>query len=364
MDLFNKFSPETFTESPTGSSKENPGKTYYILADQKKIKCYTTRSLEREAKILKKKIQACPVDKKLIWAAPFHKKIATHLSINEQKRIFWISVADFTEPNIHIINSHSKWIYFLRNIQRTDSYRIEIHPVLKDFGLQEFFQHEFENSAVRIKTIEHFEKVWEYNFHRNRDWWLQVEDIATLKTEKPDAIVLGGPSVDEQYDQLQTKKVIWCADTSLWPLQHRGLTPKVVFSIDAGRGSWEHFAQSAKNNKIKNMQLVADGLGFPGVLHLGFAKTYAYAGTHPLVQKTTHNHTILENKTGDVYGIIETVYKFLFDENLPEVFGRDGTHFKYKTHLRGSGHYYRMYPQVDRFTTLEQYFYQLSRRYI
>jgi len=360
MDIFNSFYPEISTESADSNSNQ----TYYIHINGKEIKCYTTRSLEREAKILKKKIADCPAQKKLIWAAPFHQEIAKFLNPVERKRIFWVSVADFTGQNMHIINSHSKWIYFLRNIQRSDSFRIEIHPVLKNSGIEKFFQNEFENSAVRIKTIEHFEKSWQYNFVKNRDWWIEQQDIALLKTDRPDVIVLGGPGVDDRLEELKNKNVIWCADTALWPLQKRGFEPQMVFSIDAGRGSWEHFAQSVKHNKIKQLKLVADVLGFPGILKLGFDQIYTYAGTHPLIQETTHNHTLLENKTGDVYGIMETVYKFLFDENLPEVYGRDGTHFKYKTHLRGSGHYYRMYPQVERFTTLEQYFYQLSRRYM
>jgi len=337
-------------------------------ANNKVVRCYSQRSLNREAKSLTQKLLAAAHDKKkLIWVAPFHTTLLKFVNPEYLKFLIWISPAEFSDPLMHIINSEEKWNYFLRDISMKDSFSIEIHHSLKSPEVNQFIREHLEQSAIRIKTIEHFEKPWEYNFYRNKKTWLNTPDITTMsaneQSNKPDLFVLGGSSVNNSFSEISKHKHIWCADTAFSPLVQNNIIPEVVFSLDAGMGSLEHFLPAKFTPHLKKVSLVIDPLSFPPVYSLPFQNIYTYAGSHPLIQKARHKHTYLENMTGDVSGLMDALFLWMYKEPIPEVVGKDGTHISYVTHVRGSGYYYRQYGKMNKLFTPETYFLALSRRY-
>ena len=163
-------------------------------------------------------------------------------------------------------------------------------------------------------------------------------------------------------NQLDSQACIWSADTALIPLLIRKQHPSLIFSIDAGMGSFEHYTY-AKFNINQKLTFVLDPLSFPKYYTIDINK-YTYASSHPLIQDIRHPHPILINQTGDVYGIMKALYEFLFPrKKMPDVIGHDPTSIHYTTHLRGSAYHQRRYHKMNRLDSPETYFYELSRTY-
>ena len=265
----------------------------------------------------------------------------------------------------------------MRTIEPNDSLTIDFHPSFygSDYlsESKECFQKMLRETALRLKTIRHFQKIWNYNLKANQNQWIKSKSLNQLNIQPPDLFVLGGPSVDEGLakKQISKKKHIWSADTALAPLVNQHIYPEVVFSIDAGFGSFEHYVYVTDEKKRK-IKFVLDAFSFPKYYRLGLY-VYTYANTNPLIQRINHKHPVLVNETGDVFGLMAASHQMLFpNEKLPGIVGRDidnRSHQKkpqktyHITHLRGSAYHTRRQYLMSRLNLPEEYFYRLSKRF-
>ncbi len=310
----------------------------------------------------------------LIWVAPFHKKIFSLLleKNDDLSPLIWICIHNFSS---FFLSSHPALCFNknqlqekMRTVSCDDIITIDFHMGLRGTQylsqLKETLEKMIRETAVRLKTIKYFYKIWEYNFRANKKKWLNTDSISHINTEMPNLFILGGSSVDDflSKNQLSTQTCIWSADTALVPLLLRQQYPSLIFSIDAGMGSFEHYTY-AKSDMNQDLTFVLDPLSFPKYYTLG-VKKYTYASSHPLIQQTRHSHQALVNQTGDVYGIMKALYEFLFPQKeMPKVIGHDQTSIRYATHLRGSAYHQRRYHKMNRFDSPEIYFYKLSKTY-
>lgn len=220
-------------------------------------------------------------------------------------------------------------------------------------------------AAVRLKTIRHFGRLWPVNFRLNLPLLRAMPDIRQLQIA-PDVLAMAGPSLDNLPDITQ-ESCVWCADTALPVLLHRGIRPAVIFSLDAGFASQEHFCGSAAFIRSGYPALVADALCSPPVLRLPFRRKFTYASSHPLVQQFTDtlrpDLTRIGNAEGSVGGLMRAVCAALFPGAKPLVLGHDRGHRRYITHARGTAYYRRSAEICNRLGGIEAYAYRLSRRY-
>ena len=191
-------------------------------------------------------------------------------------------------------------------------------------------------------------------------------DVSKLGELRPDALVMAGPSLDNAIEELRRAKTIWCADTALPALLKRHIFPRVVFSVDAGFASREHFVGAA-SKFLSSAALVSDILGNPPVQRLPFAEHLTYASSHPLVQEFCASRrgdlTFIENPAGDVGSLMRAVFARFFGDAPVKIFGHDGGHRRRVTHARGTAYFSRSYASCNRLMNAETYMLKLSRRY-
>ena len=337
---------------------------------------YTKRSLERESSILNKLLlEVSKKQNKLIWVAPFHIDIVCKIEKQLLTSLVWVDIATFTEVDTNIdftyINSADVLYKYILEIEAQDKFIIQNHAFIKDTYFLDLMNgillEVLNKAALRLKTVFHFNNIWQYNYRRNKEIWKKCKSIQELVVfSEPKYFILGGPSANIFLDTyLQNSNLkgqdLWCADTAFMSCILRGIIPKVVFSIDAGFGSYEHFSY-VNLDILKNICLVLDPLSFP-LLYNKSSMIYTYSNTNPLLIDEIHQFPRIENKTGDVYGLMEAVNTFLYQHNKPEIIGYDQKSISYVTHLRGSGYYMRQYTRNNRFITIGNYFYELSKRY-
>lgn len=340
---------------------------------------YSERGLAREGALLKQKLELAEASQKvLIWVAPYHPEIAKSISAAEggQPSLLWLSPAGFhgdSQPEAppFVVESLSGWEFFLREMRRRHQFVVEFHPrVGRHEELEGFIREGLRRGAIRIKTIEHFGKIWSYNSRRNAAQWAKVWDIkeALVKMETPpDLIVAAGPSLDEHWAKIKGARRVWCADTALAPCLAAGVMPELVFSVDSGYGSFEHFIQAARAG-IDNLAIVLDPLSFPQLFELPFKEIYSYNSSNPLFQEYLQKGegggpvTAVDNKRGDVLGAMLGAVEAM-GWAQPEVLGADGGHRSYATHVRGSAYHRRGGNFIWRLNPLETYFFALSARY-
>ena len=364
--------------------KSNAENGNYLIAPHDAIninhKVYSERSFVREIKALTSLLENSKnKNKTLIWIAPYHEKIFLNLKKDFLKNLRWISPVNFTDSKKDIIDNIDKLNFFLREINRSDSFSIESHVCFKIMGMQEYFQATIlrflKSSAVRLKTVSHFSTIWKNNFKKNLDKWILLHDLSYLNFPSPDFFILGGPSVDLNINKLKKNIKIWCADTALPVLLYYDIIPNCVFTVDAGHGSYEHFITAIDKKKIPEITLLIDPLSFPALFNLDFKSKFTCANSNPLIQKSKNNFTVIENTSDDVFGFMKSVFKLIYKKDLdiqmdninvedqPEIIGHDRGHVKRITHLRGSAYHRRQYMRNDRLATPELYFYRLSFRY-
>ena len=350
-----------------------------------KLLTYTAKSLDRESKSLSQKLdQVAKENSKFFWIAPFHENIFYSLNSRQKCNLFWICCANFSTKkfseliklqaeNNCLIFDFRALQFALQEIQKDNSIKIEFHPSLRNSSIfQELkgsIQDMIQEVALRLKTIQHFENIWCYNFKANFEKWKRCHPASEFEPQKPDYFILGGPSVTEFLKRFDDKKkTIWSADTSWMPLVHRGILPDLVFSIDAGYGSFEHFIYHATRIEKEKVRILLDPLSFPKFYNAGI-KAYSYISSNPLIQQAVQEDNqeleakfpFLSNETGDVYGIMQSFYFYLFPEtDLPQVIGHDKGPRKFETHLRGSGYHEREYTRSNRLETTENHFFKRS----
>lgn len=320
---------------------------------------YTQRSLRREVRQVNTLLrESSAQNSRLIYIAPADNRLLESI---DHLNFLWI-----TPPaeNLHpfFLDTHTALIKALRDISSDESLQIRIHPALVQITyLQKQLQSLLTEAARRLKTIAHFKNRWEYNFRRNREIW---QHLSFIQAVKPQLIIAGGPSLDEILPKIEKNTVIWCADTALESLLYHGLWPDLVFSIDAGHGSFEHFTGSRTRQKLKELKVVLDPMSFPLLYRLPFQKIYSYSSTHPLLQQKAADLPVLQNETADVTGAMAACYKRLFSENAADILkGNEGRVRHFISHVHGSAYHRRSYFLRERRFSSAGYFFKLCRRY-
>ncbi len=332
------------------------------------VTVFTARSAQRDLAQLKGLLHAAAPGNVPVIVAPYRTEFAELFS-GSGRFIFIAPVAFSTElpDDSRLIASDAAVEYFVNGIGQDDKFEIHVVPqwqALSEAMLQAA-QQLFERAAVRLRTIRHFGRLWQINFRLNAAH--QPTDIARLKDFRPDLLVMAGPSLDAAINTVAGAKIIWCADTALPALAAHGVFPQVVFSVDAGYASSEHFCGLVAEIRNRNMVLVSDLLGNAAVQRLPFTEKLTYQSSHPLVQQfcsmAAHTLTPVENPRGDVGSLMRNLHALLFGAAEVRVIGHDGRSLRKITHARGTAYFKRTYTQQNRLFTPELYLARLSRRY-
>jgi len=332
---------------------------------------YTRRSAARDLSLLKEKITATPSGHTCLIVAPYSAAFAPLFS--ETRAFFFIAPEIFTATlpdDARLIAHDAALEHFVNAITRDDKFDIFIPPQwgFLQTAVLDATRQILARAAVRLKTIRHFEKLWQINFRLNAPRASDCVDIAALGAlPAPNALAMAGPSLDNAIAQLKNCRMVWCADTALSALVRQGIRPQIVFSIDAGFASQEHFVALYDTIQQTGTILVCDLLGNPPVQRLPFRNKFLYANSHPLIQNFVMSHrlqlTPLENTSGDVGQLMLSALKQIFPKAKPMIFGHDGGHRNYVTHARGTAYYARAYQKTTRIYNAETYLYRLSVRY-
>jgi hypothetical protein len=362
-----KFSPRPLTAFREISA-EAAGGRYAVLFQGEKIPVYSDRSAARDLAQIKELIAAVPAGHTALLIAPYADSL--RVLLDTPQKFFWISPVHFA-PELpgdeRLVADDAGLERFINNVgadekftllpiaqwQQASAYVVQATRAL------------LERAAVRLKTIGHFARLWQINFRVNAAAAARYGDIAELRGQKPDALVMAGPSLDTA--DLTDYKAIWCADTALPALIARGTYPQVVFSVDAGFASREHFVDAIPAIRSHQMRLVCDLLGYPAVQRLPFAGHLTYASSHPLVQEFSAvvrpDLTPIENPAGDVGSLMRAVFQKFFGNAAVKISGHDGGHRRRITHARGTAYFRRSFAAQTRLVNVETYMLKLSRRY-
>lgn len=286
------------------------------------------------------------------------------------RRFFFIAPASFTDTlpdDERLIADAAALNRFINTVAAEDNFVLQILPQWQQLGaaMLRATRAVLERAAIRLKTIRHFGRLWPVNFRLNLPLLQKVPDIRELHAA-PDVLVMAGPSL-YPLPAIPPESCIWCADTALPVLLHQGIRPAVIFSLDAGFASQEHFVGCETFIRSGVAALVADALCAPPVLRLPFERIYTYASSHPLVQEFRNNLrpdlTEISNPEGNVGNLMLAVCAQLFSGLAPLVLGHDRGHRNYVTHARGTAYYRRSFAVCSRLGGMEDYAYRLSRRY-
>lgn len=332
------------------------------------IPIYSERSGARDLAQITQAIADTPDDHITLIVAPYAEALAGVFA-SEKKFVFLAPVSFTTKPvnDARLIADDAALDEFINAIGANDKFSVSLIPQWREASdyVASVVRQLLERAAVRLKTIHHFGKLWQINFRVNATAAVNYGDIAELRRLKPDYLVMAGPSLDNSIAEIQKAGTLWCADTALPALVAAGVNPAVIFSVDAGFASREHFVGCV--DALQRAYLVCDILGFPAVQRLPFRVRLTYASSHPLVQEFTVLHrprlTPVENAAGDVGSLIRVVYAKLFGSEPVKIIGHDGKHRRYVTHARGTAYFKRSHAGQNRLKNAETYMLKLSRRY-
>lgn len=328
---------------------------------------FSNRSVRRVSQYLSEQIRnAQEKGSVFLWVAPYFEEIGRHLP-EPSGSFLWLDPLSEDErlpPNEEVVSLKQ----FERFLLKTDArarFTIEVYSALRRAsGLPDYealLSNAFRKVASRLKTLAHFQKKWEVNFKHNREKFSSLRPWTELEIPPPGAFVLAGPSVDKHWTDISQKKHIWICDTALVSGLRQGIQPGLIFTIDAGKGTMEHFIGSSPDALRDSLALV-DPLVFPKILDLPVRGFYSYQSGNPLISQL--DLPPLDNETNDVYGIMESLYGQLYPgAPLPPIYGHEMKHKHYVTHLRESAYHARARLEMNRYKTPELYFYNLSRRY-
>lgn len=328
---------------------------------------YTNRSGPRDLAAFREAISQSKAGHTPVLVAPYVEGISGLFQSSAD--FVFLSPFSFsaqTPPDRRFVGDSPALEQFINSIEDQRKFAIHIAPQWREAGqtIGEITRKILERAAVRLKTIRHFGRLWPVNFRLNSPRATAYGDISELQTAgKPGALVMAGPSLDQAIPGLKNYQKIWCADTALMPLVLSGIFPQVIFSVDAGFASREHFVAASK--AIGKAILVCDILGSPAIQRLPFRKILTYAGSHPLVQEFNGQArlTMVANPRGDVGSLMQAVHDRVFGTAGDQVFGHDGTARRKITHARGTAYFYRSYAAQNRLRNVETYMLGLSRRY-
>lgn len=329
---------------------------------------YSERSSTRTLQQIQSLLDATPKNTIALVVAPF---IATLEPLfRSPSRFYFIAPATFSSTlpqDERLITNATGLERFINQIGPDDKFTIHVLPQWQNLApaVSRAVQAILERAAVRLKTIRHFGRLWQINFRLNYPLLKSLPDISGLRIP-PDILILAGPSLDLM-PQIHSAAQIWCADTALPVLLFRKLNPQVVFSLDAGFASQEHFIGTQEWLENYSCTLVADPLCAPAVLRLPFSEKFTYANSHPLIQAFAQTErsdlTALHNPEGNVGGLMLAACAALFPATRPQIWGHDRGHRKHVAHARGTAYFRRSAMARTRLATMESYALRLSRRY-
>lgn len=355
---------------------------WFLQSKNSLVRFYSKRSLLRDTQIFLKQWQELDDHQTLLIVAPFIKdlwlELEKEITNNSllKKKFFWLSFFFVTNeknalPLPFLISSFSDWQSFLQSLEGSESFKIFQHSQLKkieaaeNFSFHEWLKSQWQKAALRLKTILHFKKIWQKNFHQNKKIWLKSLDISELTL--PDALIFAGPSAQKFFLQKNNFHNIWVVDTVVSVCLQQGVIPNVVFSIDGGISSYEHFSFHKFSKLYKNVILVMDVLSLPAIVHKKFKQKVSYASSYPAAQialsHAKKKKSIVENSSGNVGGFMLATFQTLFGKKQVKIFGNDGEHISFVTHVRGSAYHQKQYLQNHRLQTCEQYFFHLAKKY-
>lgn len=340
---------------------------YICRHGETKLVFYSERSAARDLEQITALLESAGDSIPLI-VAPYSSALAPLFASG--RRFFFFAPAIFTDnlpDDARLIADAEALEHFINSVGAEDRFVVQILPQWQNLrtAMLQAMRQVLEQAAIRLKTIRHFGRLWPINFRLNLPLLQKIPDIRKLPVA-PDVLVMAGPSLD-MLPHIAPQSCIWCADTALPVLLHKGIHPAVVFSLDAGYASQEHFLASGSYIRNGAAALVADALCSPAVLRLPFAQKYTYASSHPLVQEFRQNFrpdlTEIKNPEGNVGNLMLAVCTALFPAARPRVFGHDRGHRNYVTHARGTAYYHRSFAVCNRLGGIETYLLRLSRRY-
>jgi len=348
-----------------------------ITSGNKKYLIFSKRSIKRQASIIENRIiELQKENKKLIWVAPFYLELYNLLS---HSNFIWLSPTlnidcdklngDGENQNVSILTKNKHITTLINSIRETDKFEILLHntiaqlPMSKNIlnGVNKIFR----RSAIRIKTIKHFGKIWEYNFKRNLEQYPKhsfLERELNKHTKKPDIFLVAGPSLNKVDPNYFKNKTIWIADTCISYCKKNNITPQKIFCLDAGKGSYEHFIKNL--DFIENCQLIVDQLVFPKILELPFQKISFYYSSNILCQQWHKKKIKIINETGNVLGLMKASFSYLFlDNQIPAIYGDDSMkHSHFVSHVNPSAYFNTAFNKQIRFFSCENYFFILSQK--
>lgn len=328
---------------------------------------YSERSAARDLQQIRT-LMANAGDSIPLIVAPYTAALAP--LFDSDNRFVFISPASFTDHLPHderLVSDEESLTRFINAVQVEDNFVVQILPQWQDLGpaIGQATREVLARAATRLKTIRHFGRLWPINFRLNLPLLQSMADIRQLR-EPPAVLALAGPSL-YPLPRIAPETSVWCADTALPVLLHHGILPAVVFSLDAGYASQEHFCGAGDFIRSGVPALVADALCSPPVLRLPFKRKYTYASSHPLVQGLRDtlrpDLTPVSNPEGNVGNLMLAVCAALFPSATPLIVGHDRGHRKYVTHARGVAYYRRSAAIGNRLDGIEAYALRLSRRY-
>lgn len=332
------------------------------------ITVFTPRSAERDLTQLKGLLRPSAPGNIPVIIAPYRTEF-TALFTHGARFAFIAPVCFAAElpQDDRLIADDAALEHFVNSVAKDDKFEIHVAPQWQTLSeaMRQAAQQLFERAAVRLRTIRHFGRLWQINFRLNAA--RKIADVGRLRNFCPDLLVMAGPSLDAAIDTVADAKLIWCADTALPALAARGVYPRVVFSVDAGYASSEHFCGLGRAPAMRDVILVCDLLGNAAVQRLPFKEKLTYQSSHPLVQQFCASAkqalTPVENPRGDVGSLMRNVYALFFADQPVRIIGHDGRSFRKLSHARGTAYFRRAFNKQTRLFTPELYLANLSRRY-
>ena len=352
---------------PPISASASEGR-FTVTSEGHTVTVFTARSAERDLAVIRGLLEKSTTGSIPVIVSPYRAELAPLFS--GQEKFVLIAPVHFAADlpaDSRLVANNDQVEFFVNSIGQNDKYEIHVAPQWQSLadGMRIAAQRLFERAAVRLRTIRHFGRLWQINFRLNAAG--NPADVSRLGLFRPDVLVMAGPSLDAALADVARASLVWCADTALPVLAAHGIYPRVVFSVDAGFASQEHFCGLAGQIRQRQMLLVCDLLGNAAVQRLPFAEKLFYQSSHPLVQQycsmTGHHLTPVENPRGDVGSLMRNVYALLFGARAVPVAGHDGRSIRKITHARGTAYFSRTFGMQNRLFTPELYLAQLSRRY-
>lgn len=351
--------------------------SFFLINKDKSLHLlFSNRSLQREKKVFEKIIlNSLKNTHHTILLIPWHHDFISvlesfHKNQTNLKKIIFLIAANFSPNkqrphNETFIENENQWNFWLNELKGNEKFDIVVHPgitKLEDFS--SLIQNDLRKAAARIKTIDYLRHTWEYNEKRNRPLWKKAYPLAQYKPKAPPLLLTAGPSLNIGLNsKLAAQKIseIWCADTALKPVLNAGFFPRLVFSIDPGFASTEHF-MGIDAATLKKLDLVVDPLSNGNIWEMNINQKYSYSTSNPFARGVPADWPFLTNLEGDVTGAMIATSLFFGFENAA-IIGHDKKAVHLISHARGTAYSRRFLFHANRLNTQENYFKALSTRY-